>query len=87
MKIKDGFVLRKVGGQYVAVATGARMMDFNAMISTNETGAFLWELLKKGADRAELAAAMTAEYDVSEKDAAEDIDEFLRQLRDAGIAE
>ncbi len=87
MKIKQGFVLRKVGTQWAAVAVGAELVDFNAMVSTNETGAFLWELLKDGADRDELIAKMTAEYDVDEATAAEDIDEFVDKLASAGILE
>ena len=46
MKIKDGFILRKVADSYIAVATGEESVNFNAMVTTNETGAFLWEKLK-----------------------------------------
>ena len=46
MKIRNGFMLRKVGGQNVVVAVGAASRDFNGIIKLNETGAFLWELLK-----------------------------------------
>ena len=42
MRIKDGFVLRNVAGSFIAVATGEEAINFNAMITTNETGAFLW---------------------------------------------
>lgn len=43
MKIKDGFMLRKVGGQYVVVAFGEASRSFNGIIRLNETGKFLWE--------------------------------------------
>ncbi len=87
MKIKQGFVLRKVGTQWAAVAVGAELVDFNAMVSTNETGAFLWELLKNGSTRQELIDKMTAEYEVDEETAAADIDEFTGKLAEAGILE
>lgn len=87
MKIKQGFVLRKVAGQYVALAAGAELVDFNAMVSTNETGAFLWELLKSGAEMEELIEKMTAEYDVDEDTASADISEFTEKLNEAGILE
>ena len=43
MKIKDGFMLRKVGGQNVVVAVGKASRDFNGIIRLNDTGRFLWE--------------------------------------------
>ena len=41
MKIKDGFMLRKVGGQNVVVAVGKASRDFNGIIRLNDTGKFL----------------------------------------------
>lgn len=45
MKIKDGFILRKVGIQYVVAATGKASEGFNGMMRLNETGAFAFRLL------------------------------------------
>ena len=85
MKIKDGFVLRKVAGSYIAVATGEESISFNAMITTNETGAFLWELLKNDTTEEELLKALLAEYDVDEETAKADISEFLGKLREGKL--
>ena len=41
MKIKKGFVLRKVGGESVVVPVGEMSKQFHGMINLNETGAFL----------------------------------------------
>ena len=41
MKLKDGFVLRQVGGQTVVLASGSEL-DLNMMITLNGTGKFLW---------------------------------------------
>ena len=48
MKIKDGFILRKVGIQYVVAATGKASEGFNGMMRLNETGAFAFRLLQEG---------------------------------------
>ena len=45
MKIKEGFILRKVGGSNVIVPTGNETNEFNGMITTNDTGAFIFEKL------------------------------------------
>ena len=64
MKIKDGFILRQVAGSYLVISVGGESVDFNGMITVNETGAFLWEKLTAGATEAELLDAMLAEYEV-----------------------
>ncbi len=85
MKIKDGFVLRKVAGNYIAVATGEEAVNFNAMVTTNETGAFLWEKLKNETTEEELLKALLSEYDVDEETAKADISEFLEKLREGKL--
>lgn len=48
MKIKEGFILRNVAGSYVVVPIGEATLDFNGMMSLNETGAFLFgKLIQK----------------------------------------
>ena len=47
MKMKDGFVLRKIADQYMAVPVGTRAKELHGLIGLNETGAFIWELLNK----------------------------------------
>ena len=49
MKIKEGFILRKVGIQYVVAATGKASENFNGMLRLNESGAFAFRLLQEGA--------------------------------------
>lgn len=84
MNVKKDFVLREVAGSYVAVAVGKASVDFDGMLSLNESGALLWRTLERGADRGALIAALTAEYEVGGDEAARDVDEFLAALRAAG---
>ena len=87
MRLKDGFLLRKVAGEFVVVPTGDAMVDFKAMISLNETGAFLWELLGDDCDIAYLCSRMVAEYDIDEATAMRDIEGFLKILSDNDLME
>ena len=41
MRIKSDFLFSTVSGTNLAIPTGAHAADFNAMITLNETGAFL----------------------------------------------
>ena len=83
MKIKEGFILRKVGTQYVAAATGKASENFNGIIRLNESGAFVFRQLQEGATAEELAARLLEEYDVDEAAARQDVDRFLAALKEA----
>ena len=87
MKIKSDYLLRKVADSYVVVPVGKATVDFNGMINLNETGAFLWQQLQKGAGEEALLNAMLWEYDVDEETALEGIDSFLKKLREADLLE
>ena len=62
-------------------------LDFTGIINLNETGAFLFELLQKGAERDELVDKMLEEYDVDREKAEADIDVFIQKVRDADVLE
>lgn len=84
MKIKENFLLRNVADNWVVIPLGQDMLDFNGMINLNETGAFLWEKLRVGADVASLAKALTEEYQVSMEEATADVEAFCKKLMDMG---
>ena len=83
MKVKDGFILRKVGIQYVVAATGKASESFNGMLRLNETGAFAFRLLQEGSTEAELVERIAAEYEVSQETARADVAQFLARLQEA----
>ena len=85
MKIRNGFMLRKVGGQNVVVAVGAASRDFNGIIKLNETGAFLWDLLKSERTPEELTEALLAEYDIDRETASADVEAFAERLSRAEL--
>lgn len=87
MKVKSDFILREVAGSYVVVPVNDLTMDFNGMINLNETGAFLFELLQKGAEKSELISRMLEEYEVTAEKAEADIDKFIQKLKDADVLE
>ena len=84
MKIKDGFLMRKVAGQNVVLPSGSEL-DLNMMITLNETGAFLWERLQAETDETALVAALRAEYDVDEETARKSVAAFVKKLDDNGF--
>lgn len=86
MKIKEGFVVEKVGNRYLAVAVGTRADEFNSLIRMNGTGVFLWEKLTEAhRTEVELVELMLAEYDVEKERAEADVSAFCGMLRKAGL--
>ena len=81
MKIKGEYILREIAGETVAVPVGGTVLNSNVLIALNGSGAFLWELLTKGADNGELVSAMCDEYEVDSRTAEKDIIEFCDYLK------
>ena len=87
MRVEKDFVLREIAGDYVIIPTGKTVLSFNGLISVNEVGAFLWELLQNEVTIDELVAAVLNEYDVDDVTAREDIQEFLDALAQGHVLE
>lgn len=86
MKIKNGFVVEKVGAKYLAVAIGDRADEFNALIRMNETGVFLWRALAdENLTEDALIDRLLAEYDVDRDRAETDVYAFVAKLRESGL--
>lgn len=85
MKIKEGFVVRKIANQYMAVPVGARAKELHGMIGLNETAAFLWELLEEERTAGELAERLYDEYEISEEGALETVRKFIELLGKEGV--
>lgn len=80
MKIKEGFILREVAGDTIAMPGGN--IELNGMITLNETGAFLWKLLETETTEEELTAAIIKQYSVDEETAKTAVHNFVEKLRE-----
>lgn len=85
MKIADGYMLKNIADTYVVVPIGNRSVDFSAIISVNETGAFIWKQLESETTPDAILQKMLEEYDVSEAQAKTDIDAFIQTLSEAEL--
>lgn len=87
MKIKSGFILREIAGEYIIVPTGQAAIDFNGLITVNEVGRFLWEELQKETTESELTDRILDEYEIDRETALNDVKEFIENLKTSGILE
>ena len=81
MKIKKGFLLRKMAGESVVVAVGEAGKTFNGLIHLNDTGTFYWKLLGNETDKDKLLEAATKEFENFDREKGEkDLDAFLETI-------
>ena len=81
MKIKNELMLREIAGNYIIVPVGGELVDLNAMININDTGAFIFKALETEKTPEEIAKLMTKEYDIDLETAKNDVNEFIEVLR------
>lgn len=87
MKIKEGFILRKIANSDMVVPIGNNIADFNGIITLNESAVFLWKRLLEGSEVLLMAKALIEEYDISSELAQADAKQFIEKLKQANIIE
>lgn len=85
MKLEKEFVLREIAGDYVIIPVGKTVIEFNGLITVNEVGVSIWNMLQDEVTFDQIVQGILNEYEVEESVAREDIREFLDQLIDGGI--
>ncbi len=88
MRIVEGFKLRKICGENVVVPEGAKLVNFNKMLSLNETAAFLWESVQgKEFDAQTLSDLLSQRYEVAPERALSDAQVLLAKWQEVGVVE
>ena len=87
MKLKEGYVLRKVADTFVVLPLNKPTIQFHGMLTLNNSGAQLWKVLEKGGSTDVLIQSLVTEYEVTWQQAKEDVEEFLDVLEKAGCIE
>ena len=93
MKTIEGFKLRKLGDEYILVGESMALINFNKMITLNETAGFLWQQAEQLShsqgdfSASELAKALCEEYDVSPEQALADVTSTIASWSSAGVVE
>jgi hypothetical protein len=89
MKIKSGFVLEEVSGEYLAVAVGERAKEFSGFVRLNSVGAYFWKLMaEKSVTKEELVDAAVKDFEgVTREQVSTDIDNLVNALIEGGLVE
>lgn len=85
MNVKKELILREIMGENVLVPSGKTVFENNGLFMLTETAAFIWKILPDAKNEEEILKAVLSEYEIDEKEAKKDIDEFLSKLREMKI--
>lgn len=87
MKIKDGFIVKKVVDDFVVVPVNNTFMEFSSVINLNETGYFLWQCLENDITLDNLCTQLAKEYQISIDEIKDDVVDFIDSLKKADLIE
>lgn len=87
MKIKEGYLVHEVAGNYVVIKIGQEAVNFNGLITLSESAKMLWDLLKEDASIDDLVNKLLNEYEIDEETARKDTLEFIESLKKNNILE
>ena len=86
MRIKEGFVLRKLKDKYIVVGEGLAQVNFNHIITLNESAAYLWEQVgNRDFSVQELADLLVARYQIAPEIALKDAGSWAEKLLEKDV--
>lgn len=85
MEIKKQLVKRSIAGDVILVPVGSASLELKGLLTLNETGERIWDLLPECTDRDEIVRRLMEEYDVDEATLRCDTNEFIDTLEKLDI--
>lgn len=88
MKIIEGFRLRDVMGQATVIGEGVGQVNFNRLVTLNDSAAFLWRSVEgREFDEAVLADLLIEEYGIDSELANKDAAAIVSQWKEVGLVQ
>jgi hypothetical protein len=87
MKIKKGFILKQIANQHVVFPVGEATINFNGMITLNNTAKILFEAMQSEQTVDSLVKLLTDKFDVDKDTATKDVNDFINILESNNILE
>ena len=84
MKLKNGFEIRTVCGDTLAIYAGENTVELQQAILLNETAEYIFRLLLEETSKSELVLALLEKYDISKQQAQNDVEKFVSILSAKG---
>ena len=86
MRIIEGFRLRNVMGQATIVGEGVEQIDFNKLITLNDSAAYLWQSVEgKDFEISTLATLLMERYGIDAQTASKDAESIANKWIEIGV--
>lgn len=85
LKVSQEMIIREIAGEKILIPVGATALKVHGMGRLSESGLLLWNRMQMDCTRKELVDALLSEYQIDRGTAEKDVDEFLEQIREAGL--
>jgi hypothetical protein len=79
--MKSGFVIKEVSDKLIVIPTGSEVINFRGIMTLNESGKCLFDLLQNEIELEEIINEFERIYDVTYDIAKIDVEAFIHQLR------
>lgn len=87
MKIKEGFILKDVAGSKIVIATGEQRMNFNGVITFNEVGAEVFNLLDGNNSIEDIATRISSDYNAPYDVVRADVEKLIEKMKKHNLIE
>ena len=87
MRAARDYIMREIAGETILIPSGSAAKKFNGLITVNELGGFIWDILAEDVSLDTIVERITAEYEVDADTARTDAEAFLDELRRVGALE
>ena len=81
----ENVVTRQIAGETLLVPIRGDLAGIQRIFALDEVSCFVWERLDGDRDAAALAREVCSAFAVSPEQAMDDIEQFIGELRDAGL--
>ena len=85
MKLKLQLVKRDIAGDIILVPVGAATSSIQGLITINETGAAIWDVLPEAENEEAIVDKLYEQFDAERDELRKDVAEFLDKLRELNI--
>jgi hypothetical protein len=82
---EDGLVTRNIAGETIIVPVRSNVAEIDSIYTLNEVASLVWGMIDGRTTVAQLADAICESYEVTQEEAAKDLDELLGTLESAGL--
>ena len=87
VKINPEYILREIAGECILIPTGNAARKFSGLVAMNESGKFLFNLLKEECTEECLLERFLETYEIDPETALNDIREFTAMLHEIGATD